>query len=188
MAGIPFDPTAFPFNGFRFTAPSADGSDRHVLSTNGSGVTSLRAPVSVSEVLAYTGNGQGSTNTKIRRYTSSTTVSGTGITYADSAANGASFTCNTAGLALMVRVDGRAAAACNFGFSLNSSQGTTAIESITYTNIIGYAVTAAAGFIDCSWGVRYVAVNDVIRPHDGFNVPDSSTSQIAMTRVILLQF
>jgi hypothetical protein len=144
------------------------------------------AGITVSEVLAYTGNGQGSTNTKIRRYSSNTTIRGTGITYADSATLGSSWTCNNAGLALMFRADSKTDGVCSIGFSLNSNQLTTGIESITYTNLIAYISTYTTGYSDCSYGFRYVAANDVIRPHDGFFVSNNTTSQSSQMRLILL--
>lgn len=51
-----------------------------------------------SSVIVHSGNGYGSTNTKFRRFTTILENVGPSITYADSAANGASFTINSAGI------------------------------------------------------------------------------------------
>ena len=67
-----------------------------------------------SVALLTTGNGFGSTNTNIRRY-SSVTTQGTALTCADDATNGASCTVNQDGIYAVNRLDRNTGAASNFG-------------------------------------------------------------------------
>lgn len=100
--------------------------------------------VNYSEVIVHTGNGHGSTNTKIRRYTTAKINTGTGITYADSAANGCSFTFNESGFYKVRIKDASSSGACNYGFSIDSAQLTTNIESITDSFRMILVTTSAA--------------------------------------------
>lgn len=120
------------------------------------------------EVIVRTGNGFGSTNTVIRRYTTTERNSGTAITYADSAANGASFTINEDGIYSITVCDGNPGAGSGkFGITKNSAQLTTAIDSVTAsTRLGGYAelVAGTNSFFTVSWSGR-LAKGDVIRSH-----------------------
>lgn len=126
-----------------------------------------------------TGNGYGSTNDKIRRYTTTKTSTGSAITYADSAANGASFTIVRPGLFEIHMVDLRSGAIGAFGASLNSAQLTTIIASITSANRLAYGQSVVTGNTgNVTKTVRLVA-GDVVRPHtdglvDGSTVINSS--------------
>lgn len=117
-----------------------------------------------SMVRLNTANGYGSTNTVIRRFTNVVTNQGTDITYADSATLGAAFTINVSGVYAISYTEDYAAAS-NFGISLNSSQLTTAIVSITATDRLQIASTTAADqFTPCCW-TGYLVAGAVIRPH-----------------------
>jgi hypothetical protein len=136
-----------------------------------------------SQVLCNTGNGHGSTNTAIRRYINAITT-GTDITYADSAANGASLTINTAGLYAMAMNDSNSGGTCLFGFSLNSNQLTTSISLITTANRILLANTAGSGNFGSVSAVVRCAANDVIRPHTNLSPNDvSAASQFRIVRI-----
>lgn len=87
--------------------------------------------VNYSEVIVHTGNGHAATDTKIRRYTTAKVNTGTGVTYSDSAANGGLFTFNEDGIYKVRIKDASSSGACNYGFSIDSTQLTTNIESIT---------------------------------------------------------
>lgn len=112
-------------------------------------------------VTVETGNGWGSTNTKIRRYTTTQVNTGTAITYADSATLGASFTINQHGLYEIHSLDTGGSAV---GASVNSAQLTTNISSITGTNRICWAATYAASQGSVTRTAR-LSVGDVVRPH-----------------------
>lgn len=135
-----------------------------------------------SEVVVSGANGYGSTNTKIRRYTTTQVSTGSGITYADSAANGASFTINEAGIYTVSFVEQNTGAS-NFGVSVNSSQLTTNIESITAANrlTMTYLSTNAVPFNGSV--TRYFAVNDVIRPHTNGGTSSAAVQQFSVTKV-----
>lgn len=94
-------------------------------------------------VWAHTGNGFGATNTKHRRYTTVKTNVGTAVTYADSAANGATFTANEDGLYSMTVCDRNATASrdCYFGIAVNSVAGTTNIQGDANQLIYSYLLS-----------------------------------------------
>jgi hypothetical protein len=137
----------------------------------------VKLPLSMIRV--DTGNGHGATNTKIRRFTNSTTT-GTAITYTDSAANGATFTVNEAGVYAIAYTD-RHSSAAYFGISLNSASLTTSIASISTAERL-VSATAPSDAANCSATVK-LAAGDVIRPHtDG-----SLTSVTAMVQLVITQ-
>lgn len=118
-------------------------------------------------VTVTTGNGHGSTNTAIRRFTTTQGSAGTAITYADSATLGASFTINEAGIYEMYYLDAYSgAAAISFGISLNSTQLSTGILVITAANRMGVtSVPPVADTPSALTRVLRLASGDVIRPH-----------------------
>lgn len=124
-------------------------------------------------VKVTTGNGYGSTNTRIRRYTTTLINVGTHIVYADSAANGASFTIAAGGGGLYeISVkDYYSSGTTHYGASLNSAELTTHIESITAANRLVSAEVSGTGG-PATITVRLVA-GDVVRPHHGANLPDT---------------
>jgi len=139
------------------------------------GANAIAAKITTnSKIHVNTGNGHGSTNTKIRRFTTTVSSSGTDITYADSATDGASFTINRSGLYSIQYTDARLAAACSLGISKNSSQLTTSIATITAADRLG--LTGGPTNIHNTLTVlAYLAAGTVIRPHtDG--TPDDTTA------------
>lgn len=135
-----------------------------------------------SSVIGDTPNGHGSTNTRIRRWTNTTTT-GTDITYADSATAGMTLTINTTGFYVMTYTDANSGAACNFGWSINSAQLTTSVNSITVANrlIEGGTTTGLQG--NCSAGA-YLTAGDVIRTHtDSTTNLATATGQFRIVRI-----
>ena len=117
-------------------------------------------------ITVTTGNGYGSTNNKIRRYTTTQSSTGSAITYADSASDGASFTINQPGMYEVYIVDSRAAGSAMLGISVNSNQLTTAIHSITATHRVAIAESAGGGGQrENVTRVLRLAAGDVVRPH-----------------------
>lgn len=185
MPGTPFDYAALAYNGVRLRGPAADGSQYAVMQTNGSGVMSLGqvnlasanavtgllpaanvALATLSEVWVDTPSGYGSTNNKIRIYTVTNVNTGSAITYATSAAAGASFTINETGDYWIQRLDGHSAAT-SFCISVNSNQLTTDWFSITKAHLLPAFgdTTSASQKPEISCIVRLTAA-DVVRPHD----------------------
>lgn len=159
----------------------ANGTAGQVLTSAGTTAaptwTTLSAPN--SNIYADTGNGYGGTNTKIRRFTNQTTV-GTDITYADSAANGATFTINTTGIYTIDRSDSGPGTADVFGVSLNSAQLTTNIQSITTANRLQISTAETGDRASLSCTVRCVAT-DVLRAHDAGTM--NSTTATCLFRI-----
>jgi hypothetical protein len=120
----------------------------------------------LSYVRLNTANGYGSTNTKIRRFTTTVNSAGVDITYADSATLGGTFTINTAGV-YSVSYSDQFTAASGVGVSINSSQLTTGIFSITVSNILTVVDTSAANFAAAVSATFYAVATDVIRAHTG---------------------
>ena len=150
----------------------SDGTTVYCVSyirSNGGSVVSASA--GDHEIALHTGNGHGTTNTVIRRFTTAMTNTGTAITYADSATLGAALTINETGLYSIYYSD-VASVVVNrlFGVSVNSAQLNTAIDLIAVANRLAISVNAVADMpTSLSRSVRLTA-GDVIRPHTtGFN-------------------
>ena len=134
-----------------------------------------------SQIYVSTGNGFGSTNTKIRRFSNIESTTGTAITYADSATAGGLFTINRAGVYAVNYWDGNTGT--RIGISKNSTELTTAIQSIIAINRVAQTQTIATTFGECGTVIR-CAVNDTIRAHtDGTAMADGS----AQTGFIITQ-
>uniref|UniRef100_A0A6M3M7U3 Putative tail protein n=1 Tax=viral metagenome TaxID=1070528 RepID=A0A6M3M7U3_9ZZZZ len=125
-------------------------------------------------VRVQTGNGNGSTNTAIRRFTTVEVNTGTAITYADSATLGASFTINSDGIYAIEYQDAPSAAQ-EFGVSRNSTQLSTTISTITpVATRVFYWGSGTAFFPGHISGVVRLTAGDVIRPHTSTTAPSSS--------------
>jgi VCBS repeat-containing protein len=144
----------------------AAGAKVNALSFDAAGnPTLLKQPVlpAQSMVRLNTANGFGSTNIVIRRFTNVVTNQGSDITYADSAANGATFTINTNGVYAFSYSDS-AGSALSMGLSLNSAQLTTSIDSITMSTKLINTTTVTTDDKACGWS-GYLQVGDVVRAH-----------------------
>ncbi len=131
-----------------------------------------------SQVHVHTSNAHGSTNTKIRRYTTVAVDDGSDIDYLDSATLGATFTIKTAGKYAMT--DNEIFNAANwYGISRNSSALNTNISSITPTDRLGSAKTSAANAAGAFSVIMPLEVDDIIRSHT--NGGGSSTSPVLST-------
>lgn len=137
-----------------------------------------------SEIFVTGGNGFGSTNTTIRRFSTSVVSLGSDITYADSATNGGSFTINTTGIYAISYTDGSSAAESILGVSLNSSQLTTSIDSITNADRVTITDDYLNRYSNCSATLNLTA-SDVIRAHtDGTqNRTNDSEVLFRITRI-----
>lgn len=138
--------------------------------------------IALSEVIVNTGNGSGSTNTVIRRFSVTESNVGSDITYADSATNGASFTVNATGIYGMSYTDENSGTA-TLGISRNSNQLTTSIASITTANEVVLANMVSGNPTNVG---AQISLNsgDVIRPHNGTGL--NSTSTYVKFRIIRL--
>lgn len=119
-----------------------------------------------SRIRVENGNGHGSTNTKIRRFSTAVLSVGSAISYSDSATLGAFFTINEPGIYTVEYAEDHTGADHTFGISRNSSQLTTNINAVGFTAADRLVHTQAkdglTGF--CSAVLR-LSAGDIIRPH-----------------------
>lgn len=151
-----------------------------------SGPAQIRASeMPISIIRRSTGAGHGGTNTKIRRIeTTVGTDQGSDITYSSSAAAGTTFTINTTGIYAMTYVERHDSTVCHYGISLNSTQLTTNLGSITAADRLVYNENPSALPSSLSITLRLVA-GDVIRPHtDGTpNTTSANACSFTIARV-----
>jgi len=140
---------------------------------------------STSEVTVDSGNGHGSTNIRIRRFSNIRKNTGSDITYADSATLGASFTINTSGVYAISYADLYSASSFGMGITVNDGALGTIINLVTYsqglrTQTYTYNSGEAASI---SW-TGNLSAGDVVRAHtDGNPDSTSATSIFTVTRV-----
>lgn len=164
--------------------------DTSIVQSDGSNWVIINRRIAKSQVRLNTSNGRGSTNTKIRRYLNVTDNYGTAITYADSATLGMSCTINEDGIYAITVGNGSQTNTTCAGISLNSTELTTDIYSITVADRlahggsqIGGGGTLAAGSVgQCSW-TGWLVSGDVIRSHDIAYTPSTSHSFFTITKV-----
>lgn len=132
------------------------------------------------QVRVNTGNGYGSTNNVIRRFLNQDINIGSNITYADSATLGATFTINKTGVYTIIRYEASTVTS-EFGLSVNSTQLTTAVETISLATYLGMVIIDGA--LPplppvCLSVTSIFTAGDVIRPHDGGSVTGSTDRNI----------
>jgi len=116
-------------------------------------------------VRLYTGNGFGSTNTKIRKFSTVSIYSGAEITYANTAADGASFTLNTPGVYAISYSDEGTSGAPGIGITLNSANLTTDVNLVSDEELLIITSVGTGNERSvCSYTGRFSA-GDVIRAH-----------------------
>jgi hypothetical protein len=137
-----------------------------------------------SMIRLHTGNGHGSVNNKIRRFSTTVADLGNAITYTDSATDGASFTINEDGVYFMNYNDVLSSSSENIGFSLNSTELTTAIGSlITVEDRLNYVTSASAAFSgSTSWSGK-LKRGDIIRAHTGGNANATTRASFTITKI-----
>lgn len=145
------------------------------------GVVSANPP---STIKVHTANGYGSTNTKIRRFTTVQINNGLpSITYADSAALGGSFTINESGTYAIAYCDLFSVISSN-GISLNSSQLTTNIGSISATDRLAVNSSGGVDFATCCAATVVLVAGDIIRAHcNGTTVGTPNATTFIITKV-----
>jgi len=137
-----------------------------------------------STVRLNTANGWGSTNTRIRRFTTIVENYGSDITYADSAANGGSFTINNPGVYSISYSDSSATAASYFGISLNSTQLTTNFGSITTADKLNTGMVSSVNdTMSCSW-TGYLNAGDIVRAHGNNSSIGTAQPLFTITRCL----
>mgnify|MGYP003657777258 CR=1 FL=1 len=137
-----------------------------------------------SMVRLHTGNGCRATNTAIKRFTTTVLNQGTDITYADSATLGATFTINTAGV-YAITFSHTSTGSSYGGLSLNSTQLTTNIQSITAADRLAASQMGGAELPTVTAWTGYLAAASVIRPHTDGSLDSSvpARENFTITRV-----
>lgn len=132
-----------------------------------------------SEVRLHTGNGHGGSSsgeTKVRNFSTTLLNVGTAITYtARTATAGDKFTINEDGVYAISHTDLNSGGTLNLGISLNSSQLTTSIQTITTADALCFAKSPSASESVVAW-CGYLRTGDVIRAHGDGGASSASTS------------
>lgn len=131
------------------------------LDKNGNWRSMSGAAQNYSEVIADSGNGHGSTGTKIRRFTNSSTT-GTAVTYADSATNGATFTINETGIYSVTYFDTTSASGY-LGISRNASSLTNDVQNLALAEKVGVVYNFGTNVIQTVAVTLKLNAGDVIR-------------------------
>lgn len=145
---------------------------------DGSALSTVEFCTAIGEscVVLHTGNGYGSTNTKIRRFSTAMTETGTAITYADSSADGATLTINESGKYAIHYSDLESSVTGGeyFGISVNSSELTTNIQSIAVADRIAFGSVATNGTAGSMSVTANLSQGDILRPHTSGNLDGAS--------------
>lgn len=146
-------------------------------------VASSSSSVPTSEVAVDSGNGNGSTNTKIRRFSNTRKNAGSDITYADSATLGGSFTINTTGIYTACYNDSYSVGVAALAISVNDSAPTD-WSPPTYAQGTRAISSAPSG----NWGqvcwTGHLSATDVVRAHNNSNVDNSGVGcMFTITRI-----
>jgi hypothetical protein len=117
------DSLAFHLGWFKADFDDTGGASEDLYSVQtGLGDLSLgQAPLHLSRVHVTDGNGHGSTNTRVRRYSTESDIQGPDITYADSSTLGATFTINTKGIYTVHMLDYQTNGAESIGITVNDT-------------------------------------------------------------------
>ena len=138
-----------------------------------------------SEITVDSGNGYGSTNTKVRRWSNIRQNIGANITYADSATLGGSFTINTQGVYAISYNDRDSSGDSIIGIVVNGSAATTNMNSVTYAQ--GARAQIDTGGANLAGAVSWTGVlnvNDVVWAQtDGGANSTTSQSMFTITQV-----
>ena len=143
---------------------------------SGASLTDVSKEFSRSRIYVDGAATTATTNTRIVRFTNTVESTGSDITYTDSASLGNKFVINTAGV---YNVGYTAVFTGNvwYGISLNSTELTTYINSITAADRIVVANTSALNIVNqVSVSYRFAA-GDVVRAHIGGGTVTTATGR-----------
>lgn len=147
--------------------PNGAPTNGYIIQTDASGNWNYAASSATplrSYVWLQGANGYGSTNTKIRRFSTVVANVGSAITLTQSSTNGDSFTINENGL-YAISYSEEFDTDAHFGISLNSTQLTTGITSITDSHKVTLGRTIANGKGANVSTTIYLPAGSVIRAH-----------------------
>lgn len=165
------------------TAGGITGSNIAATTITGSNIASATitqgnmAPGSDSEIYLESGNGYGSINTTVRRYSTVVNSVGSDLTLVQSSTLGDSITAVTGGLYCVTICDSKSGGGSDYGATVNSALLSTSIDSISYAN--GRRLIGSAGnseFNTISRIIRFAA-SDIIRVQTDGTPNNTSASQ-----------
>lgn len=137
-----------------------------------------------SEVVVHTGNGLGSTGTRVRRFTTTLKSEGTAVTYADSATAGSSFTINEDGVYSMYYADLASGTAAQLSITKNASSLSSDPSALSASEVLAFTTTPAAALWNTVTVTAILRAGDVIRPMAGTAVNSTaSTVKFSITKV-----
>lgn len=148
---------------------------RHI---NGSGtfadwtvsLAATQQAVGTHLIVAHTGNGHGSSGTKIPRLSTLLTNLGTAMTYADSATAGPSITINEDGTYFFAVSDRNSAGDSHTGLTVNAPDLTASItSSLVVPYLLGPYGQAASGDVSTCSVTAKLTAGDVVRLHTSGN-------------------
>jgi hypothetical protein len=171
---------------YTFTLPVTGGSSGQVLKTDGSGGTSwssgANSYIQLDTGLAGAHGGSSSGDTKIRNFANSTVV-GSDLSYtARTTTTADKITVLVAGVYSISYTDIKNTGGFDFGITLNTTQTSTNIGSLTNASEIlafGGQVGAGSGVTGHVSVTRRLAINDIIRAHTDAG-PDNTTKYVRL--------
>ncbi len=139
-----------------------------------------------SAVVCDTGNGYGSTNTRCRRFTNSV-VTGSAISYVDSAISGAVFTVNTTGVYNMTWTDrSNATANAVMGFGVNATASTDIDAQTSPSQMRGVQTLTSTNTAYTTSSTIRLNATDVIRAMtDNAAQPNSASGVVSFTMTLV---
>ena len=155
---------------FSAALPSQAGNAGKFVTTNGTVASWATVTAGDNEVYVNYGNGLGSVNTYVRRFTTTVRNVGTAITYADSATLGASFTINETGLYSVYYSDAMSGGSGGCCIGINTSPTASALTLIftTPSALAGAFYYTNVGVTTFSSRVVRLTAGDVLRPYNQF--------------------
>lgn len=135
-----------------------------------------------SYISVTNGNGSGSTNTLIKKFSALESNVGSDVEYVPSATLGDSFVIKSKGVYHITYSDNDSVTARDFGISKNANVGTI-FTNLTPSERLAGTTTNAANYVEnCSWS-GILEVGDVIRAHHNNFLDGTVQSRFSITKV-----
>jgi hypothetical protein len=168
---------------------SGDAAAGKFLKADGTWAVPSLSGGTTSEVFVQGQNGYGSTNTKVPRFVTAHVNTGSDITYADSATNGASFTINTSGVYALSYTGSWNSGVDVAGITKNSAALTSNVDTEFVNNpskviIAQYANSGDGNVPVTASATAYLTAGDVIRPHTRGSALGTGSNDYSMFRIV----
>ena len=137
-----------------------------------------------SQIIVSTGNGHGSTDNKIRRFTTTIQSVGTDIVMSSTAANGNIFTIQRDGFYAAEFCDALSSGATYLGISVNSGLLTTSINTVSVENGRRSIQTTISGSNSaCASATLRLSAGDIVRAHTAGDSDATAACFFTITRI-----